>query len=149
MSTTHFKYDVYFLMNSKTGKSGDKPRFMRQYPSVNLYSDHITFGGDLWIVWFGTTHFCCSGYSINFKLMTNSLEVYTKFIKLMVWKWNIFIIIIIIINNHNYNFPFWFLFLSISLVQNGFFCSQLNFPPPPRLPLPPSEFFVQYKMKCW
>ena len=38
MSTTHFKYKVYFLVNSKTGKSADKPWFMRKYPSVNLDS---------------------------------------------------------------------------------------------------------------
>ena len=36
------------------------------------------------------------GGLLNFKLMTNSLIVYTKFVKLMVRKWNIFIIIIII-----------------------------------------------------
>jgi len=38
MSTSHFKYDVFSLVNSKVRKSVDKPRFEQKSSSVNLDS---------------------------------------------------------------------------------------------------------------
>ena len=39
MTTTHFKYDVYSLVNSKERKAADKPRFKWKSSSVNLDSE--------------------------------------------------------------------------------------------------------------
>ena len=39
LSTTHFKYDIFSLVNSKAWKSADKPWFLRKSPSVNLGSE--------------------------------------------------------------------------------------------------------------